>query len=184
MMARVIDLPPHMPADARPSAVLLLLFPKNETLHLLLIKRTEDGRAHSGQISFPGGKKEPADIDLQTTAIREANEETGILKEDVEILGELSPLYIPVSNFLVHPFVAFAEKQPEFFPNADEVAYVIETPLQYFLTEKNKTIARVTSPADKHFVRDVKAYKLADGSILWGATAMILSELETLFEEL
>jgi len=183
MMARVKAMPFEVPANARPSAVLSLLFPKENALHLLLIKRTEDGHAHSGQISFPGGRQEPTDADLRATALREAQEEVGIMSADVSILGPLTHLYIPVSNFLVYPFIAYSEKKPEYNLSRDEVARVIEVPVKELLSTERKTIATVTSPADKTFVRNVNAYQLTDGSIIWGATAMILSEIEVVLSE-
>lgn len=183
MLARVKEMPFEIPENARPSAVLSLLFPHNNDLNLLLIKRTEDGHAHSGQISFPGGRQDPTDANLRATALREAQEEVGIMSSDITILGQLTRLYIPVSNFLVYPFVAFSEKRPEYNLSKDEVARVIEVPFREFLTEKRKTVARVTSPADRSFVRKVNAYQLEDGSVIWGATAMILSELEVIIAE-
>jgi 8-oxo-dGTP pyrophosphatase MutT (NUDIX family) len=184
MMARVKAMPFEIPENARPSAVLSLLFPKKDELHLLLIKRTEDGHAHSGQISFPGGRQEPTDANLRATALREAQEEVGIMSSDVTILGPLTHLYIPVSNFLVYPFIAYAEKKPEYNLSHDEVARVIEVPVKDILSTERKTISTVTSPADKSFVRKVNAYQLIDGSIIWGATAMILSEIEVILSEL
>ena len=105
MMGRVKSMPQEIPADARPSAVLCLLFPVNDEPHILFMKRKEDNTAHSGQVSFPGGRYEEQDANYKTTALREANEEVGILSSDVEILGALTSLYIPVSNFNVYPFV-------------------------------------------------------------------------------
>lgn len=183
MMARVRAMPTDIPVDARESAVLILLFPHEEELHLLLIKRAEDGHAHSGQISFPGGRKDSTDESLQATALREANEEVGINESKLKILGQLSPLYIPVSNFHVFPFVAYAEERLEYYKNQQEVAAIIEIPIEEIFSDKIKTIAKVTSPADKTFVRNVNAYQLEDGTIIWGATAMILSELEVVLKE-
>jgi len=178
MIGRVVPMPVAVPTDARPSAVLILLYPLDDQLHLLLIKRTEDGRAHSGQISFPGGRQDPGDADLRATALREANEEVGIMSADVDILGQLTPLYIPVSNFLVYPFVAFARERSAYSLSASEVSYVLEVPLKTIVDPGSKTQATVTSPADPTFVRQVNAYSLTNGAIVWGATAMILSELE------
>jgi len=178
MLGRVRSLPLEVPADARPSAVLSLLFPVENETHLLLIRRTEDGRPHSGQISFPGGKQDPTDASLRATALREAQEEVGIISSEVQIMGALTPLYIPVSNFMVYPFVAFAAYKPEYNLSRSEVAEVIEAPLQLFLSADTKTRTRVTSPADKNFAAEVNAYQLKNGAIVWGATAMILSELE------
>ena len=183
MIGRVLQMPLVVPEDARASAVLIVLFPKDGELYILLMKRTEDGRAHSGQISFPGGKQETFDADLRATALREANEEVGIMSNEVDIIGGLTPLYIPVSNFQVYPFIAYTDKRPQYLLSANEVERIIEVPLQWFLEEGNKTEERVTSPVDKSFVRKVHAYKLEDGSIVWGATAMILSELEVMLSE-
>ena len=184
MMARVREMPAQIPQDARASAVLSVLFPVADELNLLFIKRTEDGHAHSGQISFPGGRMDPTDADLRATALREAQEEVGIMSEEVSILGELTPLYIPVSNFQVHPFVAFAQHRPQYHINKSEVDFIIEIPLKEILSEEIKTVTKVTSPADPTFVRNVNAYQLPESKIIWGATAMILSELEVILEEI
>jgi 8-oxo-dGTP pyrophosphatase MutT (NUDIX family) len=164
--------------------VLSLLFPHNGELQLLLMKRTEDGRAHSGQVSFPGGRQDPTDADLRATALREAQEEVGIMSSEVDILGQLTTLYIPVSNFQVYPFVAFSASRPEYNLSHSEVASIIEVPLTEFLKEERKVETVVTSPADPTFIRKVSAYQLEDGSIIWGATAMILSELEVILSEI
>lgn len=184
MAARVKPMPDTIPADARPSAVMSLLFPVGDELHLLFIKRTEDGRAHSGQVSFPGGKQDPTDSDLKATALREAQEEVGIMPADVDILGELTPLYIPVSNFQVHPFVAFAKEKPTYNINQAEVRYILEVRVSELFHPQTKVTTDVVSPAMPGIIRNVKAYQLSDGTIIWGATAMILSELEMILEEL
>ncbi len=183
MAARVKPMPPEIPQDARPSAVLSLLFPVEEQLNLLLIKRVTDGKAHSGQIGFPGGKQDSIDADLKATALREAQEEVGILSSEVDILGHLTPLYIPVSNFQVHPFVAFAGKKPEYNISKSEVEHVLEIPVSELFHADRKTVVNVTSPVMPEILRSVRAYKLDNGSIIWGATAMIISELETILEE-
>jgi len=183
MIGRVVSMPVKAPANARPSAVLCLLFPMGEELHLLLMKRREDKTAHSGQVSFPGGSYENTDADLKATALREAQEEVGILSSEVEILGVLTSLYIPVSNFNVYPFVGFAKQRPTYNLSHHEVAYTLEVPLNKLFGADRKTIAEVISPASPEVVRKVNAYLLEDGTIIWGATAMIISELEVILED-
>lgn len=183
MAARVKPMPNLIPFDARPSAVLSTLFMHKNTLHTLLIKRAEDGKAHSGQVSFPGGRQELSDADLAATALREAYEEVGIIPAEVEILGGLTPLYIPVSNFIVHPFIGYTARRPSYRINNKEVARIIEIPLQELLHPDRKTKIEVTSPADASFIRTVPAYTLPDGTVIWGATAMIFSEFQVLLGE-
>jgi len=184
MLSRVKAMPDIIPENAKPSAVLVLLFPKEEEWHILYIQRAIDGHAHSGQIGFPGGRQEPDDANLSSTALREACEEVGIKKDEVQIIGQLTSLYIPVSNFIVYPFIAVAEKQPDYLLQEAEVHRVLEIPVKELLNAEKKTVVEVTSPADKSFVRKVPAYKLEDDAILWGATAMITAELETILEEI
>lgn len=183
MIGRVLPTPASIPENARLSAVLGLLFPVKDDLRVLLIRRTEDGHAHSGQISFPGGRKDEEDETLLHTALREAREEVGIDTNEIKVLGQLSSTYIPVSNFHVFPFLAFAKEKPITIPNSLEVAYTIEVSLNDLLKEDFKTKTTVTSSADKSFIREVNAYRLHDGGIIWGATAMIISELEVIYAE-
>jgi hypothetical protein len=102
----------------------------------------------------------------------------------VEILGELTPLYIPVSNYNVYPFVGFAQQAPDYNLSKQEVAYTLEVSLDTLFHNDRKTIAEVVSPKFPDVVRKVNAYLLEDGTVIWGATAMILSELETIMESL
>ncbi len=183
MMGRVIAMPPQVPEHARLSAVLCLLYPENGRLYMLLMKRMEDRTAHSGQVSFPGGRFEPEDVTMQGTALREAQEEVGIDPAVVDVLGALTSLYIPVSNFNVFPFVGYLPERPALMPNAQEVSYTIDVPIGHLMHDGHKIIADVTSPAAPGITRKVKAYQLADNTIIWGATAMIISELETLLKE-
>ena len=178
MMGRVVSMPLKIPENARPSAVLCLLFPVNGELNVLLMKRREDKTAHSGQVSFPGGSYEQSDADLKATALREAQEEVGIVSSEVDILGALTPLYIPVSNFNVYPYVGYALQRPVYNLSHNEVSYTIEVPLDLLLHADRKTVTDVISPAVPDVIRQVRAYKLEDGTIIWGATAMIISELE------
>jgi len=162
---------------------LCLLFPVNDELHILLMKRREDKTAHSGQVSFPGGSYEATDAGLKATALREAQEEVGIMSADVAILGSLTPLYIPVSNFNVYPFVGFAKNRPVYNLSHNEVSYTIEVSLKSLLDPARKITTDVISPAVPGVIRKVKAYQLEDGTIIWGATAMIISELEAVLKE-
>ena len=184
MMGRVISMPVKVPDNARPSAVLCMLFPIDNDLHVLLMKRREDKTAHSGQVSFPGGSYEKTDADYKATALREAQEEVGIVSSEVDILGALTSLYIPVSNFNVYPYVGFAKERPVYNLSHNEVAYTLEVSIKDLFNETTKTITDVTSPAVPDLIRQVRAYKLQDGTIIWGATAMILSELEALLSEM
>ncbi len=183
MMGRVIPSPPAVPQNARISAVLCLLYPGDTGLQMLLMRRIEDGRAHSGQVSFPGGRQEPEDPTLLDTALREANEEVGVNREDIDVLGPLSSLYIPVSNFNVFPFVAFAPYKPAVRISEQEVSYLIEVPVAHLLDDRNKILTEVVSPALPGVKLKAKAYNLTDGGIIWGATAMMISELEVLMKE-
>jgi len=154
------------------SAVLLLLYPKSGNWWTVFMKRHQYDGPHSGQISFPGGKKTIQDKTLLQTAIRETHEETGINLENSIIAGALTPLQIPVSGFIVHPFVAVADYIPEFNPDNNEVEYLIEVPL----TELSKPSA---IKSKQMLIRDIELnvpYFDIRNEVIWGATAMILSE--------
>ena len=183
MVGRVFPLPTVIPDNARQGGVLCLLFPVDGQLNVLLMKRTEDGTAHSGQVSFPGGSRDHADKDMIATALRETEEEVGIPREKVQILGALTPLYIPVSNFNVFPAVGFAERLPPVVLSRNEVAHTFEVPLGVLFQPGRKHKRDVLSPANGLTIKGVNAYVLPDETIIWGATAMILSELEAVLSE-
>ena len=168
------------PDNHRKGGVLSLLYPHGEELFLVLMKRTEDGRVHSGQISFPGGRMEPHDPDLRMTALREAEEELGIPITEVEVLGSLTELYIQASNFLVQPVVGYAAKRPNFRPSAVEVEEVVEIPLKTLL-ETPPAVTPVTVASG--FRLDARAF-LVDHHVIWGATAMMLNELLTVIRDI
>lgn len=182
MTGRVIPMPESMPANVRDSAVLQLIYPVDGKPHMLFMRRTEDGRAHSGQISFPGGRWEAQDENFMQTALREANEEVGLQPGAIEVLGAMTPLYIPVSYFMVHPFVAWSDARPDYRPSADEVSELIELPFDYLLDPANKIRTEVRPVSAPGLVLEVPAYRIPDGSFIWGATAMMLAELEALLE--
>ena len=164
------------PPTARPASVLALIYPIHDVLHLLFIQRTSPpGDRHGGQISFPGGSADPGDKSAAATALREAEEEVGIDPTRVELLGELTPLYIPVSNFLVNPFVGYLLKRPTFILQVSEVARVLELPLAGFFA------GGVVARRDKKLytgliLKDVPHWQVS-GEAVWGATAMIVGEL-------
>ncbi len=160
----------------RESGVLLLLYPKNEIPHFVLMKRSPKLRTHSGQISLPGGKKEPTDPSFYDTAVRETNEELGVEKSEIEFLGELTPLFIPISNFMVYPYVAFAKKELVFQPNHKEVEAILEVPISRLLDERTIT-QESWEKKGKSYTRPFFAI---EGQKVWGATAMIISEFRQL----
>jgi 8-oxo-dGTP pyrophosphatase MutT (NUDIX family) len=164
----------HFPDKTSPTqaGVLLLLYPNPIELHLVLIKRAEYLGTHSGQISFPGGKFESADFNIQNTALREAEEEIGIAGIDVKVLGQLTPLYIPVSEFEVFPVVGFVPRKPSFILDKNEVQYIIEVEVNFLLNPLNKAIKPFSN--DK-YKGDIPYFNI-QGNEVWGATAMILNE--------
>jgi 8-oxo-dGTP pyrophosphatase MutT (NUDIX family) len=167
--------------EARHGAVLALLYPKDNIPHVALMLRNTYEGTHSGQVSFPGGKRELTDEDLIQTALREAHEEMNIQPELVTIVGPLSKVYIPPSRFLVSPFIAYASKRPDFIADPLEVAEIIEAPLHLILAEssiKQKPIfVQVTNSE-----LEVKYFDIL-GHTVWGATAMMLKELAEILTE-
>jgi len=165
------------PSIARDSSVLLLFYLKNGQLHLPFIKRTTGNTNHSGQISLPGGKYEESDANRTITAVRETNEELGVDCKKIKILGFLTELYIPVSNFMVLPVLGYCEKRPDFKLNEFEVEEIIEIPVTQLLAEEN--ISEFT--IEKNGFKIHAPYFPANEHKIWGATAMILSELREIF---
>ena len=160
-------------SSVKMSSVLLLLFPEGEQLYICLTKRPHTMKHHPGQISFPGGKVEKDDTSAEMTALREAREEVGIDQHQIEILGKLSDLYVEVSQFSIQPFLAWADQKPEFLVDFGEVEKLILFPVSDFIT--NEIISEIELETVTGSLR-VKYYPY-DGEFIWGATAMILSEL-------
>jgi len=183
MFPNIKAMPEHLPPTVRLSAVMVLLFVKNGEWYLLAIRRTEDGHAHSGQIGFPGGRYEEEDKELQVTALRETFEEIGIPAGAIKVLGAMSPVYVVVSNFNVFPYVGYLETVPEFVISPNEVQAVLEIKLSDLFSAAAKTETEVVSPAFPDIRRRVNAYKVQDNVIIWGATAIMLAELELLLRE-
>jgi len=172
------------PATARRASVMALIYPIDDRLHLLFIQRTSPpGDRHAGQISFPGGSAETADVDAAATALRETEEEVGIPQNSIELLGALSPLYIPVSNFLVDPFVGYRAERPDFTLQESEVARTLEIPLADFLgPEARKVGDRKLSSGMT--LKDVPYWSVGEGEEIWGATSMMTGELVSIVREL
>lgn len=163
--------------DFRSSAVLLLLIKRGANFFIPLTERYNYKGVHSGQISFPGGKKDITDSDLRQTALRECREEIG-LSDYIEIIGELTPVYIPVSKFIVHPYVAvFTADEPEYKLDLDEVKSLLEFNA---LDLKNPQTVKHTTVEPSPGYKLKTPYFDVQGKIVWGATAMILSEFKKL----
>lgn len=160
-------------AEAKKGAVLIFLYPMKGSVYTVLIKRQHDGGVHSGQISFPGGKMEEQDQNGYETALREAHEEVNIHPGSVHVAGHLTELYIPPSNFLVLPVVAYSERKPGLKPEPMEVAAIMQVDLLRLKREfpVKKRIIKVRGDAINAPYFDI------EGETVWGATAMIMSEM-------
>jgi 8-oxo-dGTP pyrophosphatase MutT (NUDIX family) len=167
--------------NAKKAGVLALFYPnaEGETYLVLILRKTYKG-VHSAQVGFPGGKYENEDKDLMVTAIRETEEEVGVPEKMVKVIKKMSPLYIPPSNFIVHPYVAISETTPKFVKQDEEVEAIIEVSIQDFLDASNAITTRV--PTSFNVEVDVPAFKL-NGHIVWGATAMMLGEIKDLLKQ-
>jgi len=166
----------YMPdmSSARLGGVLIALFNDGGTVRTILTKRPAYQGAHSGQVSFPGGKKEPSDTDIIATALRETQEEVGIAPIAVQIIGQLTELYVPASNFLVHPVVGVLSALPLLTPDPREVEQILLPDLQLVFQDENVSTKSIAINAGL----TIKApYFDVDGHTVWGATAMILAEL-------
>ncbi len=171
MAARLDDHP------CREAGVLALLFPLDAVPTLLLTVRRDDLPHHPGQISFPGGQREPRET-LREAALCEAREEVGLDPAAVEILGTLTPLYVPPSNFCVYPFVAAAPEAPSLRPQDAEVEAILRVPLPLLLDPT----ARRREPWTLRGQEVEVPFLYVDGHKVWGATAMMLAELLALFQ--
>lgn len=158
-------------------AVLILLYPHQGDLLFPLTQRHTYKGAHSGQVSLPGGKIEPQDVGTDATALRETHEEIGVAPEHVRLLGKLTELYIPPSNFLVHPYVGYAEQRPEMKKDDFEVAELFEGNIKSLLDENTVEETKVPIPGN---MKIKTPYFNIHEKVVWGATAMILSELREL----
>lgn len=168
--------------NPRFSAVLILLYAIEYKPYFALIQRQEYEGVHSGQIALPGGRREESET-LKETALRETEEEIGVPSDKITVLGELTEVYIPPSNFIVTPFVGYMDERPEFIPEQKEVASILEIPLEQLMDEsllKEKKI-KVTNYSATPYYLQVPYFEL-NFETVWGATALILNELKTILK--
>ena len=158
-----------------------VFYPKNDQTYFVLILRKTYKGVHSNQIGFPGGRVEVEDRDLEETALRETEEEVGIPKEKIEVIRGLSKLYIPPSNFWVHPYVGVMTETPELIPQESEVEDILEVKLEDFLNESNFVTRNLSTSYMENI--DVPAFLLND-QVVWGATGMMLGELREMLREI
>lgn len=173
----------EVPDDRKLACVLLLLIPKGKDWHITIIERVSDipEDPHAGQLSFPGGKFEETDYSYQDCALRETEEELGVNPAEIGIIGELTSLYVNVSNFLIYPFIGFMGDFPEFNPQKTEVKHVFTTPINHFLGARNKK--KTDLEVRGGIIKDVPYYDI-NNKVLWGASAMMMSEFEHLVEKI
>jgi 8-oxo-dGTP pyrophosphatase MutT (NUDIX family) len=167
--------------NPKKAAVMALFYPnKNYDTQLLLILRKTYKGVHSNQIGFPGGKVEQADKNLEITALRETEEEVGVSSNDIEVLKELSQLYIPPSNFIVQPYLGLYKDPKPFKIQESEVEAIVEVLFSDFMDERNLIRQNLTTSYANNI--DVPAFKL-NGYVVWGATAMMLNEIKELLKQ-
>ena len=157
------------------SSVLMLLFPYNKKINTCLIQRPSTMRNHAGQIAFPGGRYEEEDIDVRTTALREIQEEIGITEDKIEIIGRLTDIYVPPSNFLISVFVGYLAEKPQYKMDEREVAEIIEIPFNDFY--KSGVIKQKDFYVNSLLAASNAPYFDVTNAEIWGASAMVISEL-------
>ena len=166
---------------ARKSAVMALFYPNanHETTIVLILRNSYEG-VHSNQVGFPGGKMELEDVSLQHTALRETEEEVGVDQKSIEVIREITSTYIPPSNFMVQPFIGILNATPIFTPQESEVASILEISLQDVLSDA----ATIEKTLTTSYATSIKAPAFyLNGHVVWGATAMMLSEVKDIILE-
>ena len=166
--------------NPKKAAVMMLFYPKNGRTHLVLIVRNSYKGVHSAQIAFPGGKYETPDVTFEKTALRETHEEIGIHPENIEIIMPFTNLYIQPSNFMVYPFLGICKEEIVFVPDGNEVVKIIELPLNDFLND-DLIVTTIMSTSYAENI-EIPAFKINE-HIVWGATAMMLSELKEVLKK-
>ena len=160
------------PDDARIGATMALLYPFEEEAKVILGVRPDTMRNHAGQVAFPGGKVDPGET-FEEAALRETEEEIGVAADQLRLIGRLDSIYIPPSNFYIHPFVAWADARPEMTPSEAEIAVLLEVPISHFGNPENliyeERVIMGHTLNIPHFV--------VDGYKIFGGTCVILGEL-------
>ena len=164
--------------NPKKAGVLALFYPRNNQPYLVLMKRNSYPGVHSDQISLPGGQLEDLDVDLVETALRETEEEIGIQRSQINVVGKLTQVFIPPSNYLVQPVIGTSFHDLSFSPNPTEVQALIETPFAEFLNKKNFITTKLMV---RGIEMEVPAYHI-NNEIIWGATAMMIAELVHMFQ--
>jgi 8-oxo-dGTP pyrophosphatase MutT (NUDIX family) len=164
--------PGVVPASSRVAAGLLLFYPVHDAVHLVLTVRTGGLPLHAGQVSLPGGRVEPPET-VEQAALRESAEEIGLDAAATRVLGSLSPLHIPVSDFALHPVAAVLDERPQLHPSAREVARILEVPIAHLEDPSRLCQGRRWANGVEYRI----PYFELQGERVWGATAMVLSEL-------
>lgn len=167
--------------QASRAAVMAVFYPDEDdkTRFVLILRKTYQG-VHSNQVGFPGGRVEEEDQDLMQTALRETEEEVGIPRQEIRVLKEMSEIYIPPSNFWVHPFIGLMDTTPRLVPQEEEVEAVLEITLEDFLSDSCLTKQTLSTSYAENI--EVPAFLLS-GHIVWGATAMMLSEMKEVLKQ-
>lgn len=167
---------------AKKAGVMALFYPDKDrqTKLVLILRKTYEG-VHSAQIGFPGGKLEPQDDSLESAAVRETFEEIGVSMDQIEVLRQMTEVYIPPSNFYVQPFIGISRITPRFVKQEAEVEDIVEVFLKHFIDD-NSLISKWVETSYSVEV-EVPAYEL-NGHVVWGATAMMLSEIKDLLKQM
>lgn len=175
--------PSRFPDGGRDAAALLLLYPHAGDWHLPLTVRGSDLRHHTGQVSLPGGRVDAGES-IEAAALREAAEEVGVDPASVRVVGQLTPVRIPISGYLLHPVMGIADARPEFRPDDWEVARLIEVPLESLRDTSIIQLAHRTRDVDGRVEEmEVPCFAI-DGEQVWGATAMVLAEFLAILESI